>query len=295
MVRWIWTQKQDLGPPGAEGMVYDGSSKRTILLINRTTWEWDGASWVELDDMGPAGCVALIYDASRKRVISFGTKDKKVGETWAWDGEEWTQLTDTGPGPRATVMAYDSARDRIVLFGGEGLVPPGPTAPAIYGDTWESNGEEWTQQEDQGPNARVGHGMIYDGARKQTILFGGTGIQDFGDTWAWDGESWKLQVNFGPSPRYWHAMAYDGDAKQTILFGGSYTVASGPRPVLGDTWGWDGKSWIQRQDMGPPARSGAVMTYDSDRQRTALFGGFGAPDAQGKHPTLRDTWELNLS
>jgi hypothetical protein len=70
-------------------MVYDSLHKRAILLINRTTWEWDGENWVELDDMGPAGSVALIYDASRNRAISFGSKDNKVAETRAWDGEEW--------------------------------------------------------------------------------------------------------------------------------------------------------------------------------------------------------------
>jgi hypothetical protein len=275
-------------------MVYDGSRKRAILLVNRTTWEWDGESWVELDDMGPDGSVALIYDTSRNRVVSFGTKDKKVGETWAWDGEEWTQLADTGPGPRGTAMAYDIVRDRIVLFGGDAIVPPGPNPPTMYADTWEWNGEAWTQEEDQGPSARTGHSMIYDAERKQTILFGGTGSsQTFGDTWAWDEQRWKLLVGFGPSARYWHAMAYDGHAKQTILFGGSYPGTSGPRPALGDTWGWNGKSWIQRQDIGPPARFGASMAYDSDRDTTVLFGGRGAADT-GANPTLHDTWELTI-
>jgi hypothetical protein len=288
-------QKQDVGPPGAEGMVYDSSRKRTILLVNRTTWEWDGENWVELDDMGPAGSVALAYDTSRSRVISFGTKDKQAGETWAWDGEGWIQVADTGPGPRATAMAYDIVRDRIVLFGGEALVPPGPNPPAIYGDTWEWNGEGWTQEQDQGPTSRVGHALVYDAERKQTILFGGiASSQGFGDTWAWDGQRWKLLTDFGPSARYRHAMVFDDHGKQTILFGGSYLV-TGPRPVLVDTWSWDGKSWIQRQDMGPPARYGAVIVYDSDRDRTVLFGGGGAPDAQGHHPTLHDTWELTVS
>ena len=277
-------------------MVYDISRKRAILLTNRTTWEWDGQSWVELDDMGPAGSVALIFDTSRSRTISFGSKDKQVDETWAWDGQEWTQLADTGPGPRATTMAYDIARDRVVLFGGESLVTPGPTGPTIYADTWEWNGEEWTQEEDQGPAARSGHGMIYDAARKQTILFGGTAKETFGDTWAWDGQRWKLLIGFGPAARYWHAMAYDDNAKQTILFGGSYPGMAGPRPVLEDTWSWDGKSWIQRQDMGPPARFGAGIAYDSDRTTTVLFGGRGAPDTgQTQNSTLHDTWELSVS
>lgn len=291
MAHWLWTQKQDFGPQGAEGIVYVRGSKRTLVLANRSTWEWDGETWVQLDDMGPAGSIGLVYDAARRRVISFGTKDQKVGETWAWDGEEWTQLADTGPGPRSAAMAYDSERDRIVLFGGEG-----PFGVPIFADTWEWNGEEWTQLEDQGPSARVGHNMVYDAERKQIVLFGGTSSQgDLGDTWAWDGTSWKLKADFGPSPRFWHGIAYDDVGRWTVLFGGAYHTQPGPRLAQGDTWEWDGKSWISRQDMGPAPRYGARLTYDSNRQKMVLFGGVGAPDAQGKHPQLHDTWELAVS
>jgi hypothetical protein len=176
VVRWLWTQKQEFGPPGAEGIVYASSRQRTIVLVNRNTWEWDGGSWVQVDDMGPLGSQALIYDTLRRRVISFATKNK-VGETWEWDGVSWTQLADTGPGSRATAMAYDSVRDRVVLFGGS---PVGPvdgtsTATGFFADTWEWDGEDWTQQEDQGPAGRLGHAMVYDSARKQTLMFGASG------------------------------------------------------------------------------------------------------------------------
>ena len=39
MARWLWTQKQEFGPPGAEGMVYASFRQRTITLVNRNTWE----------------------------------------------------------------------------------------------------------------------------------------------------------------------------------------------------------------------------------------------------------------
>src|SRR4029453_8537261 len=102
---------------------------------------------------------------------------------------------------------------------------------------WEWNGEEWTQLEDQGPSARVGHNMVYDAERKQIVLFGGTSSQgDLGDTWAWDGTSWKLKADFGPSPRFWHGIAYDDVGRSTVLFGGAYHTQPGPRLVQGDTW-----------------------------------------------------------
>jgi hypothetical protein len=52
-------------------------------------------------------------------------------DTWTWDGEYWTQRQDIGPAPRAGHgMAYDSARQRTVLFGGM-------AANGSLGDTWE--------------------------------------------------------------------------------------------------------------------------------------------------------------
>src|SRR5213083_2128095 len=66
MARWLWTQKQDVGPPRAGGMVYDSSRKRAMFLFNRTTWDWDGETWVELDDMGPAGSVVMTIIAMRR-------------------------------------------------------------------------------------------------------------------------------------------------------------------------------------------------------------------------------------
>jgi len=53
------------------------------------------------------------------------------GDTWSWDGKHWRQIQDIGPGPRAyTAMAYDSKRNRSVLFGGG-------NQNGLLGDTWE--------------------------------------------------------------------------------------------------------------------------------------------------------------
>jgi hypothetical protein len=43
------------------------------------------------------------------------------GDTWEWDGAAWQQLTFSTPGPPGVFgpqMAYDAARDQVVLFGG---------------------------------------------------------------------------------------------------------------------------------------------------------------------------------
>ena len=132
----------------------------------------------------------------------------------------------------------------MVLFGGRG---PGAT---IYSDTWEFDGENWTQQEDTGPPARFGHAMNYDGAGR-AVLFGGegSGQQTFGETWAWDGQEWVQLAEFGPPARRFAAMA-SIFARNLVLYGGQSSSQAGA-PNLADTWQFDGKRWTERQHIGP--------------------------------------------
>jgi hypothetical protein len=55
-------------------------------------------------------------------------------------------------------MAYDSKRERTVLFGGS-------AGNVKFNDTWEWDGDNWTQVADTGPSARGGHAMAYDSNR----------------------------------------------------------------------------------------------------------------------------------
>lgn len=233
---------------------------------------------------------------------------------------EWEEAAAFGPGARTNhAMAYDSARNVTVLFGGtvnsadtwewNGLewtlvsqLGPSPrrfhamvydsargvivlfggrSTPEEFGDTWEWDGVEWVQVANDGPSARSEHAMAYDGARGVTVLFGGSegGLQRFGDTWEWNGAEWIQVANTGPSPRANHDMAYDIGRGATVLFGGSSDVER-----LGDTWEWDGIEWRQAAETGPSARGGPKMTFDTERERTILFGGLGGPRSG-------ETWE----
>jgi hypothetical protein len=45
-----------------------------------------------------------------------------AGQTWEWNDNLWTQRQNMGPSRRTTYnLAYDSQRDRVVLFGGWGV------------------------------------------------------------------------------------------------------------------------------------------------------------------------------
>src|SRR5262249_26612048 len=82
---------------------------------------------------------------------------------------------------------------------------------------------------------------------------------------------WTQKQDIGPSPRSGHGLVFGG-------FGGG-------TQVFNDTWSWDGENWTQLADIGPSARSLHAMAYDSERDRTVLFGGHADSSEFG------DTWE----
>ena len=227
----------------------------------------------------------MAWDAALQRIVLFGGAagpdlfKSARHDTWEWDGENWTQLDEGGPGWRVLfALASDTARKRLVLFGGIGSYHD-------YGDTWEWDGSEWTLQEESGPPARYGHAMAFDSVRQRVVLFGGGSTKGdvFRDTWEWDGAIWTQVSDVGPAGKYGSSMVFDG--KQVVLFGGQdLTVA--PSVLTGDTWSWDGRFWTQRQDIGPSPRQFYSMSYDADRSRIVLFGGDIISDY------LSDTWEL---
>ena len=198
----------------------------------------------------------------------------------------WMNRTAAAPSARYNApMAYDSGRGRVVLFGGfDGNGP--------LNDTWEWDGQSWTQIATALPNtptARDFHAMAYDAARARVILFGGfDGAGPLNDTWEWDGRAWtRVVAASSPPARFQHALAYDSARSRVVLFGGA--ADTGPSG-LEDTWEFDGSEWSQRSSSdGPTPRSRHAMAYDLTGQRVILFGGW-----DGTEP-LSDTWAWNGS
>jgi len=225
---------------------------------------------------------AMAYDSARGRVVLFGgdSGNGSFGDTWEWNGAAWINKTPAaGPSSRAGhAMAYDSARGRVTMAGaGNGLLV----------DTWVWDGTAWVEKTPPAsPIWRFYNAMAYDSARERLVLFGGVGdLSDLSDTWEWDGSAWVERMPASsPSARYGHAMAYDSARGRVVLFGGFNNETNA---YLGDTWEWDGTTWIEATPAtaGPSARIWTAMAYDSARRRVVLFGG---ADATGG---LGDTWE----
>src|SRR6185436_7514834 len=93
----------------------------------------------------------------------------RLNDTWEWDGATWTQRMPQSipPARRSHAAAYDAARGRVVVFGGNG-------SGGALADTWEWNGTDWTSRSPAtSPFARDSHALAYDAARQCTVLFGG--------------------------------------------------------------------------------------------------------------------------
>ncbi|MBI2841289.1 MAG: IPT/TIG domain-containing protein [Acidobacteria bacterium] len=177
-------------------------------------------------------------------------------------------------------MAYDAARDEIVLFGGVG----GPTP---HNMTWVWDGSTWTQRfPANSPPLRCFHAMVYDTARQETVLFGGSAqTQDpglpLGDTWCWNGTDWSQRFpGNAPSARFFHQMAYYGPDASVLLHGGSGN--GGP---MSDTWLWNGSTWTKPPSYASPGpRMMGGMAYDSARSEAVLYSG------TGQGGPVFDTW-----
>jgi hypothetical protein len=248
------------------------------------TWEWDGHSWIKATPLGespsPRFSHQLVYDAARGETILFGGTDGQndLSDTWAWDGSRWAQLattTATVPPPRhAHQMTYDSARGRVVLFGGiqfNGL--------ALLADTWEWDGDRWIRKTTPGPIARASAALAYDRSRQRTVLFGGSVVTAYlNDAWEWDGAAWShaQTSSIAPLSRNNMAMAYDEGTSRIVLFGGDALGQNLNGPVFGDAYAYNGVRWSKLSANFAPGITQHAMAYDSVRNELVVFGGIGS-------------------
>lgn len=181
-------------------------------------------------------------------------------------------IRTTGPRPRqAGTIAYDAARQRLVVFGGRAQTA------GLRDDTWEWDGHRWREIKVlTAPSPRFGAMTAYDAARRRVVLFGGEdsmgALQN--DVWEYDGARWvDRSPMVRPPARRSHAMTYDAARKRLVVFGGR-----GASGVLGDTWEWDSgtQTWLETTNVSPlppPALEETTMAYDPVRGETVMFGG----------------------
>ena len=230
-----WTAVPVAGPAAREGhaMAFDATSGRTILFGGCSgycdhgqdffddTWAYDGTAWVQVGSpVRPPwrAWAGLAYDAARGETVLAGGANEGMGfeDSWRLSGGAWS------PGPPLPFevfydgMAYDAARERIVLLHGR--------------KTLEYDGTTW-QLGVPPPAAMASRFFMtvtYDPYRSLVVILGGACCGGR-DVWEFDGSSWSP----GTTPptfyqgRYMHAAAYDESRGRVVVFGGTPNVRDG--------------------------------------------------------------------
>lgn len=150
-----WTQMHPGSSPSPRlgpALAYDPILGKTVLFGGSTdsgrvadTWEWDGTNWTQIPTSmapSPRFWSSLAFDSQRGTTVLFGgdhVLPYDLGEsndTWEWDGRQWTLVPTAAAPPirSGEGTSYDTARGRMVVFGGWNAATSPPT---IYGDTWE--------------------------------------------------------------------------------------------------------------------------------------------------------------
>ena len=301
-VEWV-----DLGPAlqpnGASTMAFDEARGHILRYGGRKpvwpygptqTWTWDGTVWTQLSpavDPGQLTNGVLVFDGARQQTVMFGGSrtsgsewEPYVAETWVWDGTTWTeQFPATAPPPRRDhALAYDVARGRVVLFGGD-------VDGTLGNDTWEYDGITWTQRSTaQSPPARQYHVMTYDSVRQRVVLFGGrASTGKLSDTWEYDGSTWVQRAPTTAPESYTYAsMTFDTARQRTLLLAGRNGAG------FEETWEWNGSEWMEHSPANPPPyQTRGTLCYDSVRQQVIASTGGGQTwvwDGANWTPRLRN-------
>jgi cysteine-rich repeat protein len=232
-VRWSTPVAGGPSPRTHQATAYDGASHRVLVFGGGVgsplpdTWAWDGSTWSNVTTTpSPSArwAAAMAYDSVRHRAVLFGgftSTNVARADTWEWDGAAWHDVTTSSSPPAmgavvagttqgAPVMAFDQARERIVLFGG---------APSS--ETWEWDGVTWTERVSASiPGPFEYPAMVYDRARGRVVLLGGTTASY--SQWEWDGANWTQPsiVSIVPDPEIEVAAAYDEVRSEIVKFGG---------------------------------------------------------------------------
>jgi hypothetical protein len=282
----VWTKRTPAHAPSnrsSVGLAYD--EKRQLVVLYGgciasgngaigDTWEWNGSDWTQnTSGVGAdASCgPAMAYDSVRELTVLFGGSTNPNGgcgnassDTWEYNAKNWAKPFSIIQPPPAAVgaqMAYDKARQRMVMLGGNGTMCKPQNVTSEYGGT------DWSSQTVGAmPAGRVGMAVTFDAKRAVTLAFGGSdGAGTYNDLWAWDGVAWKeLKPSSPPKPSYAQA-AYNAECDETIV----YTEADG-------TWRWNGAAWTQvvvpaaSPGVDPASPGAARMVYDAARRRMVM-------------------------
>jgi hypothetical protein len=83
-----------------------------------------------------------VYDETRTQFLIYGgfTWDqgtKRLGDVWGWDGTKWQLIGDTGVRKIVAPLAFDSKRQRTMMFGGSEDSGTDGKLSVLNGGAWQ--------------------------------------------------------------------------------------------------------------------------------------------------------------
>jgi hypothetical protein len=245
----------------------------------------------------------MVFDSRRGRTVLFGGLAFGVNprggnadaghyasnDTFEWDGQVWVKRNPAHRPPAMSGfgIAYDSVRDRTVVFGGDEYQAPDYQigTQVVANSVWEWDGIDWTRitSATPPPPARLQPSLCFDTVRQEVLLIGG---QYFNPTpadpraavnalWAWNGNEWTQLVGLptpvgSASPEVYPGSAFGFDPQRGVatLFGPFFDPEN---PV----WEWSGAAWkralppLSLRVIDSRAYAGAAF-YDPVRRMVGL-------------------------
>jgi hypothetical protein len=179
---------------------------------NTTSWRLTDETWTQeatgITTPLPNYPQSIVYYPPLSTFVWY--RNAAIGgnnDFWRWDGSDWVvhpALGSPGSVGRPS-LAYDVARDRLVLWGGLNAAGNAMADPSLVHEG-QSNGT-WTTinatdpEGDGHPRGRRLFGIGYDPGRQRILMVGGCSAANAGfvcavdqlneDTWEWDGTSWR--------------------------------------------------------------------------------------------------------
>ena len=296
-------------PVHHETVLFGTADRSGLVDPGDFTWLWNGANWTRstATSAPPTLTFQGCYADAQQRYVALANTSPAT--TWSYGGTDWTQVptAHVPPTRNSAGIAYDQARQRVVLFGGWSQF-------GLANDTWEFDGVDWHSVGSlPAPPPRSGPAMGFDAARNRLVLHGGRnqlGLMVH-DTWEWVGGAWQqvATANWPPStlplvwypPRQrlvqfagtvgfeftgtdWQSFAtpapgpfsplrvWDTGRQRLVQVGRRYDFGYNTPSLCDEVWEQSGAAW-QPIVQGPPQRVEAALASDFVRGELVLYDG----------------------
>ncbi|HEX2059228.1 MAG TPA: kelch repeat-containing protein, partial [Thermoanaerobaculia bacterium] len=282
LARMAWDVPNGVGVLfGGRGAFDDATG---VAHASDETWLWNGARWVERfpRTVPPARSAhTMVFDSTRGRVVMFGGRQEPadrdsepvfLNDTWVWKDDNWTKLESAeNPSPRHFAgLAYDSDRDRIILYGGTEYAADGINLQQDH-ETWEFDGSQWTKVTDEPKVAKPL--LAYDPVLKKVIM---VGLSESGLD--------RVMYAYDPASHTWSQYP-TATTLPTCVNEGHLTFQDGRLTFIGGVCGptntptgqevfeFDGTNWVKVVGNTTVRTVGEASAYDPLRDQVVLFGG----------------------